>query len=265
MRIAGLVSAALVALALAGCGRGTSTPPGPTASPTADPSPTVPPEQTALTLERFQYEATLMLQEQPAGNSAGKEIVISTQGSFQAPDRHAFTYSTTTKGGVLKKSAVVIGDQVWVRNDDEPWLKTTAGDPQAAQLLNSAFSSIRPNFLGGPEFADARASVQRLPSIKEIVNGIPTEHYVVGKAGLQFFRDFLGGEALLNSVRSLDWELWLAEDGTWPVQLLARATVTAGLPILDELNLQPPASVVLRIDISHPNDPSVTVGAPDGG
>ena len=259
----GILAAAIVVALLAGCrgGGGTSPDGGSAAGPTASPATVV--VSNALPLERFQYTATLTLQERSAAQP--RDVVISTDGTFQAPDRHAFTYTTRFGGGMLAESAVIIGDQVWVRESDAPWRQTTLDDEQADELLGSAFTTIRPNFLGGPEFDGVRESVRRLPSSDELVNGVLTQHYDVGPAGQEFFRTFLGGEGLFQAAEGIDWELWLADEGAWPVRLLIRATINADLAILDELGLVAPTSWVLRIDLSRPNDPTLTVLAPDGG
>jgi hypothetical protein len=239
-------------------GEGNSGPPVPTATPTP------PPLEETIPLERFHYAAALTLREQGPATEA-EEVVISTEGDFQSPDRHAFTYSTQWGGGSLSESAVIIGDQAWVRRGDGAWQTTASDDPQTATLLASAYTSFEPNFLAGAEFDEVRANVRRLPSAEELVNGVLTNHYQVGQAGLAFLEAFLGGGGISSDVEDLSWELWLAQDGGWPVRLLAKATIATDLEILRELNLSAPSTWILRIDLSRPNDPALTVLAPDAG
>jgi hypothetical protein len=251
--------AVLVALLAFACDdNGDKAPPASTATPTP------PPLEETLPLERFRYAATLTLRERGAASEA-REVIISTEGTFQSPDRHAFTYSTTWGGGSLTESAVIIGDQVWVRRGDGAWRESTGDDGQASELLSNAYTSFEPNFLGGAEFDEVRENVRRLPSADELVNGVLTSHYQVGPAGLAFLEAFLGGEGLSSDVEDLSWELWLAQDGGWPVRLLAKATITSDLKILEELNLRAPSTWVLRIDVSQPNDPALVVAAPEEG
>jgi len=233
-------------------------PPAPTVTPTP------PPLEETLPLDRFRYTAALTLRERGPASDA-REVVISTEGTFQSPDRHAFTYSTTWGGGSLTESAVIIGDQVWVRRGDGAWREASGDDGQASALLSNAYTSFEPNFLSGAEFDEVRENVRRLPSADEMVNGVLTSHYQVGPAGLAFLEAFLGGEGLSSDVEDLSWELWLAQSGGWPVRLLAKATITSDLKILDELNLRAPTTWVLRIDVSQPNDPALIVAAPDEG
>jgi hypothetical protein len=190
------------------------------------------------------------------------EIAVSTEGDFQSPDRHAFTYSTQLQGVRFAESAVVIGDKIWIRKGDEPWQQAAVADAQAQRLLFSAFSPIRPNFLGGPEWRSVRETVRLLPGTQEFVNDVRAVHYSVGPEGEEYFRAFLAPEDIFQQVQDPHWDLWLAEDGNWPVRLLASGTVNTDLEILRDLGLGAPATWELRIDISRPNDPQVIVQAP---
>jgi hypothetical protein len=218
-------------------------------------------ESSLLSLDRFHYLASMTLV--GAGeDGAPVEIAVSTEGDFQAPDRHAFTYSTRLQGVTLAESAVVIGDKIWIRRGDEPWQEAGVADERAQRLFSSAFSPIRPNFLGGPEWRNVRETVRRLPATPEFVNDVRAVHYSVGPQGGEYFRSFLAQEDIFQQVQDPHWELWLAEDGDWPVRLVASGTVTSELQILRDLGLGPPATWELRIDISRPNDPKLVVTAP---
>jgi hypothetical protein len=63
-------------------------------------------------------------------------------------------------------------------------------------------------------------------------------------------------------VSDLDWQLWIAQDGGWPVRLLATSTVDTDADLLDEFSLEPPTAWELRVEVSRPNDPTLTVVAP---
>ena len=217
----------------------------------------------ASPLVRFHYVAALTLREEVA-DGAPSEIVVSTEGDVQAPDRHAFTYSIRRDDSVLERSVVIIGEQAWFRRADGGWAETSPDDPRVAALPSAAFSGVRPTFLSGPTFLGVRESVRRLPSTRETVNGVAASHYRVESAGQEYFEYFPADDRLAQRVQDLRWELWLAEDGGWPVRLLLSGTISADLPILDELDLRPPTFWELRIDVSRPNDPSLAVVAPEG-
>jgi len=248
----------LLLLLLAACGGGGggggSTLKLPTAVPTGQ-------ESSLLSLDRFHYVASLTMKGAGA-DGAPVQIAVSTEGDFQSPDRHAFTYSTQFQGVTFAESAVVIGDKIWIRRGEEPWQEASVADEQAQRLFSTAFSPIRPNFLGGPEWRNVRETVRRLPSTPEFVNDVRAVHYSVGPQGEEYFRSFLAQEDIFQQVQDPHWELWLAEDGDWPVRLLASGMVNTDLQILRDLGLGTPVSWELRIDVSRPNDPMLVVTAP---
>jgi len=245
----------LVALLLAGCGEG-EVENLPEATPTASPEPS------SLTdLERYHYTATLSLKgSKPDGSP--NEVSVTTEGDYEKPDRHSFTYTTQLPGAATRQSAVVIGEQMWFRNGDDPWTLAMPDDPQAERLLSVTFSPINPGFLGGEEFRQARDSVQRLPGILEFVNELRAYHYIVGPEGMEYFQDFLVTEPVTLDLQDQRWDVWLAQDGAWPVRIQTTGTVRNDIPILQQLDFKAPTEWTLRIDISRPNDPALTVQAP---
>ena len=256
--VAALAGSLLLGLLLSGCaddGASDTVPTEIAATPTAQ-------SVSALPLERFHYVASLTLREErPAGEMG--EIVVSTEGDVQAPDRHAFTYSIKRGDAAIERSVVIVGEQAWFRQGDGPWAETTTGDPKVADLLSVAVSGVRPGFLGGAQLRGVQESVRRLPSTRETVNGVIASHYRVGPAGQEYFEAFLANDQLLRNVRDLKWDLWLAEEGAWPVRLLASGSIIADLLVLDELDVRTPASWELRIDVSRPNDPTLAVVPPE--
>ena len=107
--------------------------------------------------------------------------------------------------------------------------------------------------------------MRHLTVTEESVNGVLANHYRVGAPGQEFFNELLADTQLLRNVKDLSWELWLAQDGAWPVRLRASATITADLRVLKELDLRAPSAWQLSVDISRPNDPTLAVAAPKSG
>jgi len=251
------VTGGLLLMLLAGCSSGRTKYSAPTPG-----TPSATPEPSSLTdLDRYHYVATLDLQGSKADGSLNS-ITITTEGDYQSPDRHAFTYTTQLQGTAVRESAVVIGDKVWLRSGDEPWRAATPTDPQATNLLAVAFSPIRPGFLGGPDFRAARDSVRRLPSTLEFINDLRADHYQVGSEGIEYFQSFLASDQVLQLAQDLHWDVWLAREGAWPVRLLATGMVRTDLPVFQALDLKAPTSWTLRIDVSRPNDPALSVDPP---
>ncbi|MEX0785575.1 MAG: hypothetical protein WD939_02965 [Dehalococcoidia bacterium] len=245
----------LLATLLAACGDGSSTDQPALATPTAAPA-------AALPLDRFHYTASLTLREAGGGSEAG-ELFVSTSGDFQWPDRHSLTYTTDLGEGAIVRSVVIIDETAWFRQDGEPWRKTDRDDEQVADVLDVAFSAVRPDFLGGPEFEAVRANVRDLPSTEERVNDVTANHYRVGTEGRRFFESFLAADQAFENIENVRWELWLAKLGGWPVRLLVTGTFTSDVRMLDSLELEAPTLWELRIDVSRPNDPTLLVQSPD--
>ena len=256
LRVQAAALGGLLLLALlAGCS-GDGGPKGPKATPTPSPEPS------GLTdLDRYHYVTTLTLHgSRPDGS--GNDISVTTEGDFQKPDRTSFTYTTTLPGVATQQSAIILGDQIWIRNGNDPWRESSLDDPQVSRLLGVTFSPINPSFLGGPEFRAARDSVRRLPASLEFVNELRAYHYPIGQAGMQYFQQLLVQGPITLDLQDMKWDVWLAQDGAWPVRLQATATIKNELPILQELDLKAPTDWGLRIDISKPNDANIIVRAP---
>ncbi len=197
-----------------------------------------------------------------ASDGDPNELFVSTEGDFQSPDRHAFTYTTQLGDGVLTESVVIIGEKAWYRRADDGWRETTPDDPAIETLLHTAYTSVQPQFLGGPEFERVRVNVLNLPSTQEFINAVRADHYLVDAEGRAFVQSFLGGRRDLYDVDDLAWDLWLATDGSWPVRLLMSGEIVDDVEILEQLDLQAPVAWELRVDVSRPNDPALNVEPP---
>ena len=256
---AALVGGLLLVAFVSACSGENGADPTPTAS-GAEPTATVV-GTGAIPLERFHYVASLTMSGAASGGDTN-ELFVSTAGDFQSPDRHAFSYTTQLGDGELTERLVIIGEKAWYQRADEGWRETTPDDAAIAALLDTAYTSVQPQFLGGPEFARVRANVLNLPSTQEFINAVRADHYQVDAEGQAFIRSFLGGRQDLYNVDELTWDLWLATDGSWPVRLLMSGTVVDDVEILEQLNLQAPATWELRIDVSRPNDTALSVEPP---
>jgi len=256
---AAFVGGLALTFVLIGCGGEGEAEPGPTAT-LMPPTPT-PEGASALPLDRFHYVASLTLR--PANPKKGLDTVaVSTNGDFQAPDRHSFTYTTRFGDATVDRSLIVIDERAWLREGRKQWRDAALDDPAVAGLQRVAFNTTQPGFLGGPEYQQMRDSLRRLPSTDETVNGVPSEHYRVTAKGREFFETFLSGGQLAEGVDNLRWDLWLAKDGGWPVRLRASGTVKVAMRVLEELRLLEPVSLELRIDISRPGDPTLVIRPP---
>ncbi len=264
IREAACAGGLLLALALAACGGGESAgTEGAAAGASLSPQPAATAEDAApLPLESFHYAATLTVRGRDT--APGDELVISTDGDFQAPGRHAFSYVMRRgDGDAISRSVVVIQQDAWLRSGDDPWRQVDRADPTLTDVLRHAFSALRPDFLGGAEFDQVRQVAARLPSDAQLVNGVAANHFQADSTSSEFFQALLSEDVLAGDSGNVRWELWLAADGEWPVRLLVSRDNVDGSPLLDDLDLPPPISWELRVDVSRPNDPTLRVAAPD--
>ncbi len=233
-----------------------------TALPTDTPEPDGP-GVGAVPLERFTYEASLTLRS--GGGEDALELFVTTKGTFVGPDSHAFTYRTQLGEGEMEQRLVMIGDEAWYRSGEGAWEMTTPDDKRVVALLEVAFSAMHPDFLGGAEFNRVRSNVLSLPSTEEFVNSIRAYHYEVGVEGRQYLEALQVGEEGLRAASDLEWDLWLARDGSWPVRLQATGTVVVDLTILQTLELKAPTQWEIRIDVARPNDEDLQIAPPETG
>lgn len=256
--LGGLVVAAL----LSACATESSgSAPIPTATPLPPTLTPTPENGSAIPLERFHYVAALTLRGRNE-DGAEEEIRISTEGDYQAPDRHSFTYTIRRGDSRLDQRLVLIGDRAWLKFAGRDWRAVEPEGKEAQQLLSAAFSTAEQDFLAGSEFAAVRDSARLLPGWEQTVNGVATTRYEVGKLGEEYFALFFSGDKLLSKAEDVHWTLWLAQEGGWPVRLRAGGRTTVDLPALQELRLNPPVTWQLQIDISRPDDPELAIRPP---
>jgi hypothetical protein len=246
----------LLGVLLSACDSSEATPAPPTPPATATPE-----IGSALPLERFHYVVTATVRGQPRADRKN-EVVVTTEGDYQSPDRHSFTHTVAIGPVTQTRSAVVVEDDAWLLAGDAVWRPIPRAEAGMKALIDVSYSTARGHFLDSAWFEEARTAAERIDAPTEMINGIAAVHYRVGPEGEEFFREFLAGDALLGGRQQPSWEVWLANDGAWPVRIALSALVPAGTPALDQLGVVGPATVALRIDISRPDDPALLVQTP---
>jgi hypothetical protein len=164
--------------------------------------------------------------------------------AYVAPDRSLLAVSADGQGPY---SCVMIGDRTWCEAaGSTQWVEVPAFEedftsPQAL-CAQVEYLSISPEAEGK----------------KETVNGIRTVHYVLSE---DTTTDELSPEewpANEGLPQDLHWgmnhEVWLAEDGNWPVKMVYKMGFASGL--LDEYSLE------MTWEVTHFNDPTITIEAP---
>jgi hypothetical protein len=156
---------------------------------------------------------------------------------------------------------VTVGERAWFQSNGSRWREIALRDKRVLDLLSTSFSPLRQEFLGGPGWHRVQESVEELYGAPGTINGIPTLHYRVGKAGKALLDTFLPPETATDT-RDLTWDIWLAEDGGWPVQIQAMFTIRGKSNLLSGLELQAPATWKLLIEVTTPNDPDLMIYPP---
>ena len=257
MRILGLAMATILAVAcLAACGGGgedkekeenapaaagtpTAAAAG-TARPTATAEGTVAAERTpseeGLTpgslsgLDSYRYTMKMELQglesilTESVGSLTGAEpgaapetVLMEVTGAFVAPDKAEANISIGGLDEEIVMSMTVIGDQQWMKLGDLAMgpseFEGDLTDMSLAEAMWGGFSES-----GGVTCASEK---------KETVNGVPSLHCGIDEASFEQLSSLFGGaEGMGGDIDDLSLDMWLAEDGDWPVRLRAHVAGT---------------------------------------
>jgi curved DNA-binding protein CbpA len=162
------------------------------------------------------------------------------QGAFAAPDRSQVVLDF--EGEELEWRS--IGDQTWVRFADK-WeeQESSAGD----ELLT-------PEVVCEDIVLDIASSLSDAAVEDATVNGIDTYHYSVDSEHLEDLPPLLLGPDSGNLPDDLSFDVWLAKEGLWPVQLSFSASDTDDSGQTVELSLD--------MQVRDINDPGITIEPP---
>jgi hypothetical protein len=224
--------------------------PEPTSEATPGPSAGVSPSDV---LESFRFSGKMSI-ELDGG------LVLTSEGEFEAPDRLGCTVSGSLDGTeVGKDELVVIGNDAWL-DTGEGFQTSTADDANVAQDLALCPGSAA--FWEGFDFLQNPGSI---PSQPDTINGVDTTRYSLGSA-VEALKSigFLPTE--LEGMTISKFDVWVAEDGGWPVALdmditadAQTAAETFGLPLGEGAQQ---ARITMRVDITDANATDIHVEAP---
>jgi hypothetical protein len=144
-------------------------------------------------------------------------IEFRSEGAFVAPDRLQQSCDGEVFGLVVREYAIVIGDQVWVRNSQ----------------MNGEFIEGTPQFCG-PDLSPVGLTEDfdgdeliALDGTLETVNGIESVRYDLDESFLEKIASLTGTFGDPGDLDDLDYLpedfafdvwIWLARDGGWPVK-----------------------------------------------
>ena len=165
--------------------------------------------------------------------------------AFVAPDRAELHLRL----GDLEIAGVATGEKSWVKYGNERWEESSE---EAAGL----------NLLGDLCLGFSFPDVTGFEAEEETTNGVSTRHYHVDQNDLPQLVNFLGEgplapEEIVGLLDKVIVDLWLAEDGDWPVRMEAE-----GRGKDDQGN---EASLSLFMEVKDLNDPDIRIEPPIEG
>jgi hypothetical protein len=166
------------------------------------------------------------------------------EGAVIIPDRSSMDM---TVGGHEFGSFVQIGSQSWMKVAG----LTDWTEQPASEGSDFLFSPL--DFCETTE-EDLSSALSGLKGEKETVNGIETVHYSLDKADLTLIEDFLGGTEDLGLPDEFNMDVWLAEDGDWPVRMSFEAS--------GEDDEGQPLSFEILVEFKDFNDSSIKIEPP---
>lgn len=142
----------------------------------------------------------------PTALAGGVKMQVS--GAFVAPDKAESHMSITGVDNELV--LVVIGNQQWVQLGD-----LAIGPMEATGDVSELdFASM----MWG-QFSQEAGGLTCTNEKKETVNDIPTKYCGIDKASFAQLSSLFGGTEQMGNVDEMSLDMWLAEDGGWPVRL----------------------------------------------
>lgn len=162
------------------------------------------------------------------------------QGAYSAPDRSQVILDF--EGEEIEWRS--IGDRTWVR----------LGDEWEEQDGTSETDLLTPEVVCNDIVLDIASSLSDTGFEAETVNGVETYHYAVDAADLDELPPLLLGPDAGDVPDELTFDLWLAQDGLWPVQFsfAARDTDASGRSVELSLDMQ----------VRDVNDPGILIEPP---
>jgi hypothetical protein len=191
------------------------------------------------------YRMKMHLTLEGTTTEASGALAVDLEGAFVAPDRSQTHVNASLDDLPLEEESISVGGQTWVKTGDS-WVE---GEPQF-KLSDFSPGSLLEEL--GPE------ELSLLEPSKETVNGVDSLRYNIDQADVEAIPSlgaFLGEDGSVENLpEEFNVDLWLAEDGGWPVRLtmMARGVMDGD----EEMSLD------FSMDITDVNDPGVEIEPP---
>jgi ABC-type glycerol-3-phosphate transport system substrate-binding protein len=215
-----IIALGLAAAVIGACNGGEGGGGSPTAQPTGQATTNAACEALAsLSTYRFVSDATMESPEEIVGFSEGQTPVADLTREFEG--HFYFDYNVDasvvtpdsydalmTAGGYEPSHVIGVGGNYWIELEDG-WMEATPqyGPPyKPLDVCNSIFPEL---------------NLDQAQGEKETVNDVPARHYAfLDTPSGQAIATIFGAESdMAILIRAMDVEVWLAEDGGWPVRM----------------------------------------------
>ena len=179
---------------------------------------------------------------QPGAGAQPQSGSFTMEGAHVSPDREYIKFGASDSGAgaaIGSLEAISIGSRTWIKMGEQ-WIESPA--MQGAQLKGlspaESWSDMSKDFPSN--------SVK--PAGKETVNGVPSQHYTMT---LPNWGADLG---LAGATGDASGDVWVAEDGQWPVRVVVKASIqqTGGTK----------GEVEFTMNITNINDASIKIDPP---
>jgi hypothetical protein len=131
-------------------------------------------------------------------------------GAFVAPDKAEANISIGGLDEEMVMSMTVIGDQQWMKLGD----LAMGPSPFEGDLSDMSLAEA---MWGG--FSEGAGGLTCASEKNETVNGVPSLYCGIDEASFEQLSSLFGGTEEMGNIDDLSLEMWLAEDGDWPVRL----------------------------------------------
>jgi hypothetical protein len=212
----------------------------PTVSPRRSPTPGASVGDIFPGLDSYRYSMEI---------SAGEGMEFKIEGAFEAPDKVSMDMYLSGSDQPLG-SSIIIGDRTWEKQlFSDQWSEITPGEEE------NSMQGFTPDAFWS-EFPAGELVAVSDDLGKEKVNGVNANHYQLSAADAQTLLKLsaLFGEGDTGEMpESFNMELWLAQDGDWPV----KASIGVAFPSGSQTT-----NAQINWEVADINDPAISIEPP---
>lgn len=166
---------------------------------------------------------------------------LNIQGAYVRPDRSQVTMKVAGEDITV----ITIGDKEWTRKGTLPWA--------ASAVTPGSSVAFSPDDLC--ELTRALLLVEGLTGEPETVDSVKTRHYRADNAALSALANLFGDAAeLVDPPQSFTTDIWLAEEGQWPLRL--------NLEAADKDNQGRDVRVAMAMELKDVNSSDIKIEPP---